>query len=60
MGVSLLLAGLSVFILYSLNSNMSKINEDFKISNEIDRFKINFYRIVAMLRDVASGLYDEI
>ena len=59
-GVSVILTGLSVFILYSLNTNMSSISSDFMVSNEIDRFKINCYRIVAMLRDVAFGFYDDV
>ena len=58
--MSLVLTALSVFILYSLNTNMSSISQDFIVSSEIDRFKINFYRITAMLRDVALDIYTQV
>jgi hypothetical protein len=54
------LTALSVFILYSLNTNMGSISQDFIVSSEIDRFKINFYRITAMLRDVALDIYTQV
>lgn len=39
---------------------MYKIDDDFTRINEINTFKMDFYRILAMLRDVASGLYQSI
>lgn len=39
---------------------MEIIDGDFTKINEINTFKMDFYRILAMLRDVASGLYQHI
>lgn len=55
--IALILTGLSVCLLWSLEINIETLKKDFKVINEIDRFQVDFYRILAMLRDVASGLY---
>ena len=55
--VALSLTGLSVYLFQSFSSQIDIIKSNFFKFNEIDRFKLHFYRILAILRDVASGLY---
>lgn len=55
--IAIILTGLSVYLLISLSTYMQSISDDFGKINEINTFKMNFYRTLATFRDVASGLY---
>lgn len=51
--------GLGIYLFFSFNSTIVNIKSDFIKLSQIDRFKLNFFRLLAILRDVASGFYDE-
>ena len=48
---------LSFSLYFKLDTEMSSIRVNFIKINDIDKFKLNFYRICAMLRDVANDNY---